>query len=75
MDPLTEILTELLPYANLESEKSLVDDHILESMDIMTLIPDLEDAYDIRIPRKEICAANLNNVEAMRAMIERLKEE
>ena len=75
MDPLTEILTELLPYANLESEKSLVDDHILESMDIMTLIPELEDAYDIRIPRKEICAANLNNVEAMRAMIERLKEE
>lgn len=75
MDPLTEILTELLPYADLESEKSLVDDHILESMDIMTLIPELEDAYDIRIPRKEICAANLNNVEAMRAMIERLKEE
>ena len=75
MEPLTEILGELLPYADLEKEKSLVDDHILESMDIMTLIPELEDAYDIRIPRKEICAKNLNSVEAMLAMIERLKEE
>lgn len=70
-----EILKEILPYADLEQEKSLVDDHILESMDIMTLIPELEDAYDIRIPRKEISAKNLNNVEAMLAMIERLREE
>lgn len=75
MEPLMEILTDLLPYADLEQEKHLVDDHILESMEIITLVSELSDAYDIHIAPADICARNFNSVEAIEALIQRLKEE
>ena len=42
---------------------------------IISLVPELEDAFDIEIKPKELKAENFNNVDLMMAMIERLQDQ
>ena len=68
-----EILKEIHPDAPVESE-CLVDDGILDSLDIVTLVTALNAAFDVRIPAVEILPDNFNSVRAMAEMIERLDD-
>jgi acyl carrier protein len=68
-----EILKEIHPDAPVESE-CLVDDGILDSLDIVTLVTALNAAFDVRIPAVEILPDNFNSVRAMVRMIERLDD-
>ena len=54
---------------------TLVDDAYLESLDIVTLISELSDAFDITIPAREITPENFNSAEAMYDMVKRLQDE
>ena len=74
MDELMEILEELRPDVEFEKEKALIDDHILDSFGVITLVSELEDAFDITIGAKEMVPANFNSVEALFAMVQRLQE-
>ncbi|HCA54537.1 MAG: phosphopantetheine-binding protein [Acutalibacteraceae bacterium] len=75
MDRLIEILEDIQPDVDYENCTNLIDGHFLSSLDIISLIAELEDEYDITVPAVEIVPANFNSVEAMRKMIERLQEE
>jgi acyl carrier protein len=68
-----EILKEIHPDAPVESE-GLVDDGILDSLDIVTLVTALNAAFDVRIPAVEILPDHFNSVAAMAEMIERLDD-
>ena len=75
MNRLIEILEDIQPDVDYENCTNLIDGHFLSSLDIISLIAELEDEYDITVPAVEIVPANFNSVEAMRKMIERLQEE
>lgn len=75
MEQLIEILSDLHPDVDFESEKGLVDDGILDSLDIVTLITEINDAFDISIPAEEIIPENFNSAEALFALICKLDEE
>lgn len=75
MEKLMEILEELRPDIEFEKEKALIDDHVLESLDIVTLVAELCDAFDIEMNPAELIPENFNSVEAMWKMIERLQDE
>lgn len=75
MERLIEILEDIQPGADYENCTNLIDGHILSSLDIISLIAELEDEYDITIPAVEIVPANFNSAAAMMKMIERLQEE
>ena len=75
MEKLIEILEDIEPEVDFTSCKTLIDDHILDSLSIISLIAELEDEFDITIPTVEIIPANFNSAEAMRALINRLQEE
>ena len=75
MDRLIEILEDIQPDVDYENCTNLIDGHFLSSLDIISLIAELEDEYDITVPAVEIVPANFNSVEAMRKMIKRLQEE
>lgn len=75
MENLYEILEDLQPDVDYETEQHLIDDHILSSLSILALIAELEDAFDITIPAVEIVPANFNSASAMWEMILRLQEE
>lgn len=75
MEQLYEILEEMQPEVDFHTENTLIDDHLLDSLTVLALISELEDAFDITIPAVEIIPENFNSAEAMWALITRLMEE
>ena len=65
MEKLIEILEEIQPDADYENCTTLIDDEILSSMDVMSIVAELEDEYDIRILPVEIVPANFNSGRAI----------
>ena len=70
---LMDILSELRPDVEFEGESALIDGGVLDSLDIVTLVTELNDAFDIEIRPSDLVPANFNSVDAMLAMIERLQ--
>ena len=75
MEAIIEILNGLHPEVDFESCDTLIDDKILDSFDIVSLVTDISDEYDIRIPVEEIVPKNFNSAQAIQSMVERLMEE
>ena len=74
-EQLIEILEDIQPEADYETCQTLIDDHILTSLDVLSLVAELEDEFDVTIPTVEIIPSNFNSVDAIAAMVERLQEE
>lgn len=74
MERLREILEDVKCDIDFETEKALIDDRLLDSLDILTLVAELEEEYDIVIPPVEIVRENFNSEEAIAAMVKRLSE-
>ena len=74
MEKIIEILQDIDDSVDYANEKALVDDHILDSFGIISLIGELEEEYDISIDASEMVPANFNSVEAISAMVKRLQE-
>lgn len=75
METLMNILIEIDESIKWEKEKALIDDRILDSFGVISLISELEEAFDIEIEAAEMNPENLNSVEAMWKMVQRLKEK
>ncbi len=75
MEKLLEILEEIKPGVDYENIDTLINDHYLDSLSILSLISELEDEFDIVIPTVEIIPDNFNSVKSMMALISKLKEE
>ncbi len=73
MDKLLEILKDIRPDVDFENEKNLIGDSILDSLDVMSIVSEICDAFDIQVSPADIVPANFNSAEAMYKMIERLK--
>ena len=74
-EEILEILQELHEDIDFEGEEKLVDDKILDSFDLVTLVSELGDAFDVNITAKDFIAENFNSVERLTKMIVRLQEE
>lgn len=70
---INEILMEQDDSINYEEEKHLIDDRILDSFAIISLISDLEEEFDVRINAVEMMPENFNSIKAMAEMIRRLQ--
>jgi acyl carrier protein len=75
MEELMRILSELHPDVDFDAETDLIGDGILDSLDIVTLITEINEAFDVSIPAEEILPENFCSAEAMLALIRRLDEE
>lgn len=70
-----EILRELHPEVDFENETSLIQDSILDSMDMVSLIGEINDAFDVEVAFDDIEPENFDSVDAMVALVQRLQEE
>ena len=73
MERLKEILEGIRPDVDFKNEKKLIDDGILDSFDIVSIISELNDEYQIAIRVHELGSANFNSIEAIMNMVQRLK--
>lgn len=75
MEELMDILQEFEPGVDFEHCTDLIDGKILNSLEILSLVSEIEDVFDITIPTVEIVPDNFNSAQAMWNMICRLQEE
>jgi acyl carrier protein len=72
-DKILEIVGQIRPDVDFTAEKSLIDGGVLDSFDIVSIISDLNDEFDITIRITELKPENFNSVDAILALVERLK--
>ena len=70
-----EVLSALKPEIDFTKETELIDEGLLESFDVITLIAELEDQFGVEIPAEEIAPENFNSAEGIWRLLERMKEE
>ena len=75
MKELLEILQELHPEVNFEEEEHLIDDKILDSFDIVSIISEIADQFDVTISAEHILPENFNSAKALYALIQQLEDE
>ena len=69
MKRLKRILSSLHPEIEIDRETRLLDDGILDSLDIVTLITDLNDEYRISIGAEDITPHNFQNIDSIERLI------
>lgn len=74
-EEILDILQELHEDVDFEAERAMVDDKILDSFDLVTLVTELGDAFDVDITAKDFITENFNDVDSLTEMIARLMDE
>ena len=74
MDTLLEILRDLHPDVDFTKEDKLIDDMILDSFDIVTLISEISEEFDVTITAENIIPENFNSAQALYDLICRLED-
>ena len=74
MEQLMKLLKEFRDDVDFENCKDLVDGKVFDSFEILQLVDEIDDEFDVIIPAGEVVAENFNSAEAMYAMISRLQK-
>ncbi len=75
MEQLLAILRNMHPEVDFEAADDLIGEGILDSLDIVTLITEINNTFDVSIPAEEVLPENFASAESLWALIERLDEE
>ena len=69
-EKLLKILTETCPGVDFQQETALIDDGILESLDIVTIVSEIMDEFEVELNVEDLLTENFNSLEAMLELIE-----
>jgi len=75
MEKLLQILSDLRPDLDFSAQTRLMDDGILDSFDIIALVAELGDAFDVAIDVSHLTPENFNSAVAIYALVRRLGGE
>lgn len=75
MEELLEILKGVHPEVDYETETGLIDKRILDSFDLVTIVGDLMDTFDVEITAEHMVPENFNSAKAIYGLIKKLEEE
>ena len=68
-------MQELHPDVNFEEEEHLIDDKILDSFDIISIISEIAEQFDVVISAEHILPENFNSAKALYELIKQLEDE
>ncbi len=74
MNELIEALKRVNPKIDYENEKALITDKVIDSIDMTSILAELEETFDIEIDMEYIVPENFDSVEAMWDMIQELMD-
>jgi acyl carrier protein len=75
MDELLEILTDINPDVDYETEDNLIDGKVLDSLSIIQMINEICDTFDIEIGPKWMRNETFNSAQKIWEMIQTIREE
>lgn len=65
-----KILSEIRPDIDFEKESKMIDEGLLDSFDIVSIISELNDAFDINIRVTDLKPENFNSFQAIQQLVE-----
>lgn len=74
MEKLLELLKGVRPDVDFENETALIDDGLLDSFDVVSIISEIDDVFGVQIRINELDPENFNSAEAIWNLIQKLKE-
>jgi len=75
MEELLEILKSVHPEVDYETETGLIDKRIFDSFDIVTIVGEIMDNFDVEITAEHMVPENFNSASAIMNLIKRLEDE
>ena len=75
MEQVIEILKGVHPEVDYEKETGLIDKRIFDSFDVVTVVGELMDEFDIEITAEHMIPENFNSANAIYELVKRLEEE
>ena len=75
MEELLTILKNMHPEVDFTAEEDLIGEGILDSLDIVTLVTEINSTFDVQIPPEALIPENFMSANAIWELIERLDEE
>lgn len=75
MEKLISILNDIKPGVDFKNAENLINDEILDSFDIVTLVSKLNDEFDIEITAADLVPENFETLDAIYDLIKKLEEE
>ncbi len=66
-----EVVKSIRPDVDFERETALIDDEVLDSFDVIQIVTELMEEFNIFIDADDIEPENLNSLENIRDMVER----
>ena len=75
MEKLLLILKNMHPEVDFDAATDLIGEGILDSLDIVTLITEINSTFDVAIPAEEVVPENFDSAASIWALIMRLDEE
>ena len=75
MDELLDILNDINPDVDYETEDNLIDGKVYDSFSIITLISAISETFDIELGPEHLIPENFNSAKAMWAMIQKIQED
>lgn len=73
MDKLLDVLKSIKDDVDYENCETLIDAKVFDSIELIELVAQIEETFDIEIEPDEISPENFNSLSALWTMIERLK--
>lgn len=73
MEKLLEILEDVQPEIDYRTCNTLIDDELLDSFAILSIVGEIEDEFGVSVTPAEIVPENFNSMQALWKMVERLK--
>ena len=74
MEKLLELLKGVRPDVDFENETALIDDGLLDSFDVVSIISEIDDVFGVQIRINELDPDNFNSAEAIWNLIQKLNK-
>lgn len=73
-EKIIQIMSEICPGVDFAAETALIDDGLVDSLDIVNIVTELMDVFDVEINVEDLLPENFNSVDAIAQLIEQLQE-
>lgn len=69
MNRILDILEDIRPDSNFRESSDFIADALLDSFDIMNLVENLEEEYDIKLDNMDILPENFSSLKALNLLV------
>ncbi len=74
-EQLLDMLRDMHPDIDFKTAEGLIDRKVLTSFDVVSIVAELSETYDVELGAVDIVPENFNSAQALFALIQRREEE